>query len=359
MSKCSVISTIGSREQPRSSLTHEHQQVLWQISQGATDLSEEQKSHLFQLLSQYVDVFTINGKDLGRTTVIRHTIKTGTATPIRQPLRRLPVHTQQEVNRLVNDMLSKDIIERSTSPWASAVVLVKKKDGSFRFCVNYRKVNRVTKKNAYPLPCITDTLDTLAGSKWFTTLDLLSGYWQVALDEQDKEKTAFATRDGLYQFKVMPFGLCNGPATFQRIMDLVLSGLQWSVCLVYLDDVIVLGCNFLDHIKNLKDVLECLRAAGLKVKPSKCDFLKKKSVKYLGHVVFESGIATDPDKTEQVSSWPVPSNCKQLQTFLGLASYYRRFVKDLARPLHRLTEVNTPFNWDKTCQTALIHLEYG
>ena len=188
----------------------------------------------------------------------------------------------------------------------------------------------------------------------------LSGYWQVMLDEQDKEKTAFATRDGLYQFKVMPFGLCNGPATFQRIMDLVLSGLQWSVCLVYLDDVIVLGCNFSDHLSNLIEVFKRLRAAGLKVKPAKCDFFKK-SVKYLGHVVSESGIATDPVKTEKVSNWPVPVNCKQLQTFLGLATYYRRFVQDfakIARPLYQLTQVNTPFLWDGTCQTAFDTLRY-
>ena len=138
-------------------------------------------------------------------------------------------------------MLSKGIIQPSSSPWASPVVLVRKKDGSTRFCIDYRKVNAVTRKDAYPLPRVDDTLDTLAGAKWFTTLDLLSGYWQVEVEPSDKQKTAFCTPEGLYEFNVMPFGLCNAPATFQRLMDMVLAGIQWSSCLVYLDDIIVVG----------------------------------------------------------------------------------------------------------------------
>ena len=138
-------------------------------------------------------------------------------------------------------MLDRKIIQPSSSPWASPIVLVPKKDGSVRFCIDYRKGNAVTRRDAYPLPRIDDTLDTLAGAKWFSTLDLVSGYWQVELEEQDKEKTAFCTQDGLFEFNVLPFGLCNGPATFQRLMDLVLTGLQWSSCLVYLNDVVVVG----------------------------------------------------------------------------------------------------------------------
>ena len=140
--------------------------------------------------------------------------------------------------------MEKDVIQPSVSPWASSIVLVQKKGGSTRFCVDYRKVNAVTRKDAYPLPRIDDALDTLAGSKPFSTLDLISGYWQVEMNSDDQEKTAFCTLDGLFEFKVMPFGLCNAPATFQRLMDIVLTGLQWSSCLVYLDDVIVLVRNF-------------------------------------------------------------------------------------------------------------------
>ena len=153
-------------------------------------------------------------------------------------------------------MLAKDVIQRSNSPWASPIVLVQKKDGSTRFCVDYRKVNSITRKDAYPLPRVDDTLDTLSGSCWFTTLDLISGYWQVELEEKDKEKTAFSTPDGLFEFNVMPFGLCNAPATFQRLMDMVLAGLQWTDCLVYIDDIIVVGKTFPQHLQHLTQVFD-------------------------------------------------------------------------------------------------------
>ena len=214
-------------------------------------------------------------------------------------------------------MLSKDIIRPSSSP----IILVPNEGGTLRFCIDYRKVNLVTRRNAYPLPCIGDMLDTLSGARWFSTIDLVSGYWQVELAEEDKEKTAFCTYDGLFEFNVLPFGLCNGPATFQRLMDLALSGLQWSSCLVYLDDVIVVGRSFSEHLKNLDNVFQRLRNAGLKLKPQKCAFLKKE-VLYLGHLVSRSGIATDPAKIDKVQTWPVPASTKEVQRFLGFASYY-------------------------------------
>ena len=162
----------------------------------------------------------------------------------------------------------------STSVLASPVVLVQKKDGSTRFCVDYRKVNDVTHKEAYPIPHIDTTLDTLASARWFTTLDLLSGYWQVKINENDKEKTAFCTMEGLFQFRVMPFGLCNAPATVQNSIDLVLAGLQWSHCLVYIDDIIFLGDSFSNHLHNLESVSAWLRKSGLKLKHSKCSVLQ-------------------------------------------------------------------------------------
>ena len=165
------------------------------------------------------------------------------------------------------------MVERSTSPWASPIVLVKKKDGTVRFCEDYCKVNNITRKDAYPLPQIDTTLGTLSGSQWFSTLDLLSGYWQVEVEEADRDKTAFCTTEGLFQFRVMPFGLSNAPATFQRLMDLTLAGLQWSQCLVYIDDVIILGKTFQDHLCNLQEVFQHLLEAGLKLKPAKCTFL--------------------------------------------------------------------------------------
>lgn len=209
------------------------------------------------------------------------------------------------------------------------------------------------------MPRIDDTLDTLAGSEYFSTLDLLSGYWQVEVAEQDREKTAFATKEGLYEFKVMPFGLCNAPATFQRLMDLVLAGVKWTSCLVYQDDIIIFGRTLEAHLMNLQMVFEQLRQAGLRLKPTKCSFLQSK-VLYLGHVVSKDGISTDPSKTEKVSSWPTPTSMQEVQQFLGLASYYRRFIRNfacIAKPLHLLTERGRPFKWSEECATAFAELK--
>lgn len=333
--------------------------MLWRLAEAhAAELTVEQREQFYQLLLTYSDVIACSSSDLGRTNKLSHGIDTGDAPLIRLPVRRLPTHRHQEVRTLLEDMLEKDVIQRSTSPWAAPVVLVKKRDGTTWFCVDYSGINKVTRKDAYPLPRIDATLDTLAGSKWFSTVDLLSGYWQVEIAETDRQKTAFCTTEGLFEFKVMPFGLCNAPATFQRLMDLVLAGLQWSHCLVYLDDVIILGRTFSEHLENLKTVFHRLREAGLKVKPSKCAFFQHR-VHYLGHVISEEGVAADPEKIEKVASWPVPESTRDVQQFLGFAGYYLRFIHGFARvakPLHKLTERTTAFQWTNDCQNAFEEL---
>ncbi len=216
----------------------------------------------------------------------------------------------------------------------------------------------VTWKDAYPLPRVDDTLDTLAGSKWFSTLDLLSGYWQVEVSPEDRDKTAFCTHEGLFEFRVMPFGLCNAPATFQRLMDAVLAGLQWSSCLVYIDDIVIPGKSFPAHLTNLRSVFDRLKEAGLKLKPRKCRLCLHK-VNFLGHIVSADGIQTDTQKTERVSIWPTPTSQKEVQQFLGLASYYRRFVKDfaaIAKPLYQLTEKTAKILWSEDAQAAFDEL---
>ena len=337
----------------------EKQELLWSIVENSgADLSSGEKDVFYHLLLSYADVLACSTSDLGRTDRLQHHIYTGDAAPVRQPVRRVSPHRREEVRQLLQEMLANGVIEPSTSPWASPIVLVQKKDGSMRFCVDYRKVNDVTQKDAYPLPRIDTTLDTLHGSQWFSTLDLLSGYWQVEVAKSDRLKTAFCATEGLFQFRVMPFGLCNAPATFQRLMDLVLAGLQWSECLVYLDDVIVLGRTFDEHLCNLQSVFQRLREAGLRLKPSKCFFFQRQ-VQYLGHIISREGIATDPAKTERVSTWPTPSSKRETQRFLGFASYYRRFVKDfarIARPLHRLTERTASFVWTDECRDAFNEL---
>src|SRR5206468_10306231 len=193
----------------------------------------------------------------------------------------------------------------------------------------YRKLNDCTIKDSYPLPRITDCLDALGTGRYFSAFDLRSGYFQVAMEEQDKEKTSFVTRSGLYQFKVMPFGVTNGPATFQRLMDLTMAGLNYKICLVYLDDIILMSRTIDEHLERLVMILDRLRGAGLKLKPSKCKLLQK-TISFLGHIVSENGVATVPEKIQAVADWRVPGSVTEVRSFIGLCSYYRRFVKDFA-----------------------------
>ena len=256
-------------------------------------------------------------------------------------------------------MLEAGTIEPAVSEWAANVVLARKKDGTLRFCIDYRQLNERTRKDSYPLPRIDECLDALAGGGWFSTLDLRSGYHQVALDPGDADKTAFITRRGSYRWKVMPFGLCNAPATFQRLMDIVLSGLNFEICLVYLDDVIIFGDTLQQHLQRLGKVFERLRTANLKLKPSKCRLLRR-AVNFLGHVVTQDGVAVDPSKIHDVVEWPVPRRLRDVRSFLGLCSYYRRFIRNfsvLAAPLFELTKKGRAFEWDDACQEVFEHLK--
>ena len=227
---------------------------------------------------------------------------------------------------MVNEMEKRGIVRSSSSPWASPVVLVPKKDGSVRFCVDFRRLNSITQKDVYPLPRVDDILDTLGNARFFTTLDLASGYWQVPLDDDAIPKT---THKGLYKFVRMPFGLCNAPATFQRAMQSVLAGLEWRDCFVYIDDILIASATFEEHLQHLEQVFNRLRTANLRLKPKKCRFLCKE-VKYLGHVISVHGVVPDPEKTNQVKSFPTPTDVTSVRRFLGLASYYRRFVPKFA-----------------------------
>ena len=199
-------------------------------------LNEQQQCRLAVLLVNYADVFVTKDGQLGRTNVVKHTINTGDCAPIKQMPRRLPIHMREVMDDEIDKMLENNVIEPSNSPWSSPIVLVKKKDGSVRLCVDYRKINAVTVKDSFPIPNINASIDTLVGSRWFSTLDLSSGFWQVKMDKADQAKTAFVTQRGLYQFKVMSFGPCNATATFQRLMETVMNGLTWNCILLYVDD---------------------------------------------------------------------------------------------------------------------------
>ena len=322
-------------------------------------LPEETRRGLKALLCKHASLFAKDDKDLGRTHIVEHDIDTGDAVPIRQPPRRPPTALQPEMDKIIQDLLSAGVIKRGQSPWASPVVLVRKKDGSIRFCVDYRKLNAVTRFDAYPLPRIDETFESLSGAKYFSTLDLISGYWQVGLTEQAKMKSAFTTRSGLYLWEVMPFGLCNAPSSFERLMETVLQGLQWETCLVYLDDVVCFARTHEEMLARLDDVFTRLRQAGLKLKPRKCHLFALET-EYLGHVVSEAGVAMSPEKVRAILEWPVPQCVTDVRSFLGTASYYRRFVRDfsgIAAPLHRLTETGIEWRWADEHQQAFDQLK--
>jgi predicted aspartyl protease len=322
-------------------------------------LSAAQRKDLRTLLGDYEDVFSRSEFDLGSTDVVTHSIDTGLNRPVKQQVRRHPFTYDEAIREQTSQMIEQGIVEPSHGEWRSNVVLVKKKDGSLRFCIDYRRLNDITRKDVYPLPRIDTCLDALAGARWFSTFDLRSGYHQVKMNAMDKDKTAFVTRDGTFRFRVMPFGLCNAGATFQRLMDVIMSGLNFDICLVYLDDIVLFSSTVEEHFSRLKLLLVRLRDANLKLKPSKCELFRRQ-VEFLGHVVSGEGIATSPSKIQAVSEWPTPRSVKDVRAFIGLASYYRRFVQgfaEVAAPLHALTGKEQSFLWDDRCQVAFQQLK--
>ena len=311
--------------------------VLEQLNlEGLESWTGEQQQLAKDLLVDSAAVFAKSDLDLGRCNLIKHAIKITDPQPFKERYRRIPPHLYEEVKKHLQEMIEVGAIRKSFSPWASAVVLVRKKDGGLRFCIDLRKLNNRTIKDGYSLPRIEDTLDCLHGAVWFSTLDLKSGYWQVELEEEAKPLTAFTMGPlGFWECERMPFGLTNAPATFQRLMESCLGELHLNWCIIYLDDIIVFSRTPEEHVHRLRAVFEKLKAAGLKLKPSKCDFFKKE-IKYLGHVVSKEGVSTDPDKIKSVTEWPQPTTVTEVRSFLGFVSYYRRFIPNfskVAKPL--------------------------
>ncbi|KAK3102361.1 hypothetical protein FSP39_010822 [Pinctada imbricata] len=345
----------STERQPRQ--LGEHLKEL--LERSSEHLNETERLKVETLLLKYQNVFSRSSEDIGRTNRVVHRINTGTAIPIRQATRRLPIGKREIEKKELQKMIDRGIVEPSRSPWASNIVLVTKKDGRVRFCVDYRKLNDVTLKDAYPIPRVDDCLEALSGAKWFSSMDLNTGFWQIGMADEDKEKTAFLTSMGLYQFTVMPFGLVNAPSTFERLMEDVLRGLQWQECLVYIDDIISISSDFEEGLQRLERIFLRLQDANMKLKPSKCILFQKK-VNFLGHIVSECSISTDPIKVEAVQTWPRPRTPKQVRSFLGLCSYYRRFVQgfaDIARPLHKLCEKGAKFVWTEECDSSFENLK--
>ncbi|CAK1587301.1 unnamed protein product [Parnassius mnemosyne] len=324
------------------------------------ELTEDQSKTLGLVVE---DIKYSIGEGIGRTNLIEHLIDTGEHMPVTQRQYPFSPHIMQELEKEVDEMLAKDIIEPSFSSWRSPVLLVKKASGSNRLCLDSRQLNKTTKNDSYPLPRVTSILDSLKNAQYLSTLDLKSAFWQIPLETTSKEKTAFGLPGkGLFQFKVMPFGLKNASQTQQRLMDKLFPPEHEGKIFAYLDDIVVCSKTFEDHIKSLTLVKKQLLSAGLTVNFEKCQFARP-SLKYLGYIVDKEGLRTDPEKVSAILNYPRPNTYTELKRFLGLASWYRRFVENfaiVAAPLHDLIKglkKGQKIKWDAEAESAFIDLK--
>ena len=300
---------------------------------GLEEWSPQMAVKARDLLAEYHDIFSVEKNELGHTKAAHHKIvlKDLESVPFRERFRRIPPPQVEEVREHLKVMLDAGAIRPSNSPWCNAVVLVRKKDGSLRFCIDFRRLNALTRKDSHPLPRIGETLDSLVGSAYYSTFDLTSGFWQVPMDEDSKQYTAFTLGSmGLFECERMPFGLCNAPATFQRLMQSCLGELNLTYCLIYLDDVIVFSKTPEEHLVRMRVVFDRLREHGLKLKPSKCDIFKSE-INYLAHHVSKEGVRPSQRNLVSIAECPPPDNFTKVRAFVGLVGHYRRFIKGFAK----------------------------
>lgn len=326
-------------------------------------LSAEEKLVADQMMSQF-DEISYEKRGLGRTHLITHAIDTGDAAPIRQRYYRMSPEKQRILVEQLDEMLKEDVVEPCESPWSSPVLLTPKKNGELRFCLDSRKLNSITKKDAYSLPYISEILDNLRDAKYLSSIDLSKSFWQILIQEEDRKKTAFYVPSrGTFQFKSMPFGLTNAPATQQRLVDALFYGPEFEHrVFVFVDDVIIVSNNFEQHMSLLTRVLQKLKMANLTINSKKSLFFRRQ-LKYLGYIVDSNGLQPDPEKVESILNYPAPTNRKEVRRFLGTASWYRRFIPNfssLASPLNRLTSQkkdSPPFAWSPEADDAFKKLK--
>ncbi|KAG6462595.1 hypothetical protein O3G_MSEX013362, partial [Manduca sexta] len=320
-------------------------------------LSEEQRAQMNEMIARYASRFAVEGEPTG---FITHRIKTDEKQePIAsQPYRMSPAKVailEKELDKLQRA----DVIEECEFPWAANIVLVPKKDGSARLCIDYRKLNAVTEPDRYPLPRMDDVLHAAKTTNFMTTLDLQSGYFQVSVAEEDRDKTAFITPLGTFRFKRMPMGLRNSGATFQRLMDRFKSNLPGTTLLCCLDDLIVLSDSFTKHLEDLQAVFDRLELFNLRVNRTKSVFARD-SVQFLGHLIVPGGIQVDPEKTAAINDMAKPTNLKHLKCFLQTSSWFRRFIPnyaEIARPLTALLKKGSVWRWSVEEHSAFDHLK--
>ena len=328
------------------------------LKEGQKKLSGQEAIKLEELLVRNVDVFAKGDFDLGSFDAISHEIDTGEAQPITLPLRRTPVHYLKEEEEMLSKMLDAKIIQPSNSAWGAATVLIRKKCGKLRWCVDYRLLNCATKKDMFPMPNLKECIDALEGNVWMSKLDANSAYWQVPIHPNSKEKTAFRTKHGLFQFNKLAFGLCNSPSTYNRAMNLVLKGLNWKIALSFLDDICVIGKTVTEHLNNLEEVFIRFRQYKMKLKPTKCQLFQTE-VEFLGRQIGSNGVTLTDHSIETIKEWKEPSNNKEVEQFLGLANYHRNFIKNFAEvadPLNHLLR-KKEFVWKEEQHKAFKSLK--
>lgn len=323
-------------------------------------LNSEEKKSIQNICAKYSDIFYIEGDKLGTTNILQQSI---TVKPNTQPIYtkpyRLAESLKPEIRKQIQKLIEDDIIEPTNSEWNSPILLVpKKSDDSnrkrWRLVIDYRKINQVIENDKFPLPNITEILDSLTGAIYFTHLDLQQSYYQTVLDEPSRKVTAFTTNSGQFQMKRLPMGLKISPSAFSRVMSIALSGLTYEKCFVYMDDIIIFGRSLESHNKNLIDIFERLRKVNLKINPSKCDFLKKELL-YLGHIISAEGVLPDPEKIKIIQNYPKPKNTDEVHRFVAFCNYYRKFVPSFAEitlPLNKLCRKNATFIWTEECEKS-------
>ena len=340
------------REWPMRRIEHAFEASLGQV------LPETGDEQINQLIQKNADLFSAKGEPNGFCSNSPIHIKTNHP-PISQAAYRTPLSKRKLVEEAIADMLTENVIRPSESAWASPITLVPKRDGSTRFCVDYRKLNSVTIRDQYPLPQIQDIFDQVGGSTIFSSLDLKAGYWQLAVAEDSIEKTAFRCHLGHYEFLRMPFGLTNAPAVFQRMMDKVLAGLIGRIVMVYLDDIVIYSRSEEEHVQHLELVFARLREAGLRLKPTKC-FFGLEEIKLLGYIVNRDGIHTDPEKVKAIAKLTPPRDLKGVRSFLGMTGFYRQCLPDyaqIAEPLEELKRKYAHFVWGPSQSEAFEKLK--
>lgn len=324
------------------------------------DLDNKIKDDLCQLLNENRDCFAFTTAELGKTNLTEMHIKLKDDSPVTYRPYRMSFPEREKVKEMIEDLCANGIIRESESEYASPIIVVSKKTGDLRLCVDYRALNKKTYKDKYPMPLIEDQIDRLNGQKYFTTLDLASGYHQIPVAEDSKHLTAFITQDGHYEYNRMPFGLCNAPAIFQRLIHKILNTKKIPGVLAYMDDIVVASTNIEEGMMRLRQVLEALREANLTLKLKKCHFFRT-HIEYLGYEISAEGVQPGQKKIEAVASFKKPTNIHEIRQFVGLASFFRRFVPGfatLARPLTSLTKSEVKWDWGEAQEEAFTKIKH-